>query len=70
MIDGVFTDRNHRNKGYGKFLMYRITKDLLRERFTPVLYADCRKAAPNKVYKSIGYEYCGGIIEYKFSGSK
>ncbi|WP_017415486.1 GNAT family N-acetyltransferase [Clostridium tunisiense] len=70
MTDGVFTDRNHRNKRYAKFLMYRITEDLLREGFTPVLYADCRKAAPNKVYKSIGYEDCGKIIEYKFSSSK
>ncbi|MPM98110.1 hypothetical protein SDC9_145291 [bioreactor metagenome] len=70
MTDGVFTDRSHRNKGYAKFLMYTITKDLLREGFTSVLYADCRKAAPNKVYKSISYEDCGKIIEYKFSSSK
>lgn len=66
MTDGVFTDRNERNKGYAKFLMYRITKDLISEGFIPILYADRRKEAPNHVYKSIGYEYCGEITEYRF----
>jgi len=66
LTDGVFTDRNERNKGYAKFLMYIITKDLLNEGFMPILYADRRKTAPNHVYKSIGYEYCGEVIEYIF----
>ena len=66
LTDGVFTDRNERSKGYAKFLMYRITKELLDESFTPILYADRRKAVPNHVYKSIGYEYCGEVTEYRF----
>ncbi|MDF2671945.1 MAG: acetyltransferase family protein [Clostridiales bacterium] len=70
LTDGVFTDRNERNKGYAKFLMYRITKDLLNEGFMPILYADRRKAAPNHVYKSIGYEYCGEVTEYRFLNCK
>ena len=54
--DGVFTDRNERNKGYAKFLMYRVTEKLLNDGFIPILYADRRKVVPNHVYKSIGYE--------------
>lgn len=65
LTDGVFTDRNERSKGYAKFLMYRITKELLDEGFKPRLYADRRKPAPNHVYKSIGYEYCGEVTEYR-----
>lgn len=64
--DGVFTDRNERNKGYGKFLVYEITKELLESGFLPILYADCRQVVPNHVYKSIGYEYSGEITEYRF----
>jgi predicted GNAT family acetyltransferase len=70
LTDGVFTDRNERNKRYAKFLMYKITKDLLNEGFRPILYADSRKAAPNHVYQSIGYEYCGVVTEYKFLNLK
>ncbi len=70
MTDGVFTDRNERNKGYAKFLMYTITKDLLNEGLMPILYADRRKTTPNYVYKSIGYEYCGEITEYRFLNCK
>lgn len=66
LTDGVFTDRNERSKGYAKFLTYRITKELLDEGFKPILYADRRKAIPNHIYKSIGYEYCGEITEYRF----
>lgn len=66
LTDGVFVDRNERNKGYAKFLMYTITKNLLDDGFIPMLYADRRKAAPNHVYKSIGYEYYGKITEYRF----
>lgn len=70
LTDGVFTDRNERSKGYAKFLMYRITKELLDEGYKPRLYADRRKIVPNHVYKSIGYEYCGEVTEYKFSNCK
>ena len=66
LIDGVFTDRNERGKGYAKFLMYEITKELLNEGFMPILYADLRKPVPNHVYRSIGYEYSGEVTEYKF----
>ena len=65
LIDGVFADRNERNKGYAKLLMYRITKDLLNEGIMPMLYADRRKSVPNHLYQSIGYEYCGEITEYR-----
>ncbi|EQB87223.1 putative GNAT family acetyltransferase [Clostridium punense] len=64
--DGVFTDRNERNKGYGKFLVHEITKELLGGGFLPILYADRRQVVPNHIYKSIGYEYCGEITEYRF----
>lgn len=64
--DGVFTDRNERNKGYGKFLVYEITKELLGGGFLTILYADRRQVVPNHVYKSIGYECCGEITEYRF----
>lgn len=66
IIDGVFTDRNERNKGYAKFMMFRITKDLLSEGISPILYADRRKPVSNHVYQSIGYEFCGEITEYRF----
>lgn len=66
IIDGVFTDRNERNKGYAKFMMFRITEDLLSEWILPVLYADRRKSVPNHVYQSVGYKFCGEVTEYRF----
>lgn len=66
IIDGVFTDRNERNKGYAKFMMFRITQDLLSEGILPTLHADRRKPVPNHVYQSIGYEFCGEVTEYRF----
>lgn len=66
ITDGVFADRNERNKGYARFLVCKITKDLLNRGFIPMLYADREKPIPNHIYKSIGYEYYGEITEYRF----
>lgn len=66
ITDGVFTDKNERKKGYAKFLMYEITKNLFDEGIKPMLYADCRKEVPNRLYKGIGYKYYGQVTEYTF----
>lgn len=66
-INTVVTDREYRGNGYAKMLVGEISKDVMSEGLTPMLYADARNPVSNAVYQNIGYEKVGEVMEYKVS---
>lgn len=65
-INTVVTDSSKRNKGYGRMLVSKITKELLNEKLIPMLYADASNPISNKMYRRIGYEKQGEVTEFIF----
>lgn len=65
-INTVFTDREHRGKGYAGMLLSKISEMLLKENIIPMLYADSRNPASNSTYQKIGFEKYGEVTEYIF----
>ncbi len=63
-INTVVTDRVYRGNGYAKMLVGEISKNVLEEGLTPMLYADARNPFSNAVYQNIGYEKVGEVMEY------
>lgn len=57
----VYTLPNHRRKGYAINLVHGITKKLLDNNLTPILYADGGYIASNECYKKIGYKLVGRL---------
>ncbi len=66
-INTVVTDRTKRCNGYAQMLVAQISKDLIKQQITPMLYADANYAASNAAYIKIGYEKQGTINEYSFT---
>ena len=64
-ITHVYTPVDERNKGYGKNLIYNLSKKLLEEGYQPVLYTDYNYKPSNKAYKEVGFEDKGLLINYK-----
>lgn len=64
-INTVVTDREYRGNGYAKMLVGEISKDVMSEGLTPMLYADARNPYSNALYQNIGYEKVGEVMEYK-----
>lgn len=64
-INTVFTDRNFRNRGYASQLVFKLSKIILNDGLTPMLYADSLNPASNKAYRNIGFESCGDLIILK-----
>ena len=65
-INNVYTPPEHRKNGYASALVAELSNKLLAEGLIPMLYADVKTPASNKVYKSIGYKECGLITEIDF----
>lgn len=63
-INTVVTDRAYRGNGYAKMLVREISKNILAEGLTPMLYADARNPFSNAVYHNIGYKKVGEVMEY------
>lgn len=64
-ITHVYTPPEERGKGYCKSLIYSLTKKLLEEKYTPMLYTNYNYPASNKSYKGVGFEDKGILINYK-----
>lgn len=64
-ITSVGTERAARGNGYAKMLVGEISKRLLAEGVTPVLYARAENASPNRCYQRIGFEKAGEISEFR-----
>jgi len=65
-INNVYTPPQCRKNGFASALVAELSKRLLTEGLTPMLYADVKTPASNKVYRSIGYKECGMIRELDF----
>lgn len=65
-INTVYTPPEERKNGYASKLVAELSKKILEEGLTPVLYADTTNPTSNRVYKNIGYIESGKIDEIKF----
>ena len=66
-INTVFTDSASRGKGYTRMLVGAMTKILMNEGLTPVIYADNDDIDVNEAYLNIGYKSFGGIVQFAFN---
>ena len=60
-VSMVYTVPVHRRRGYAINLVYTITREILAEGATPILYTDGAYVASNDCYKKIGFEQVGRI---------
>ena len=51
----VYTVPKHRRHGYAMNLVHAVSKGMLKDGLTPILYTDANYAASNACYKKIGY---------------
>ena len=68
-LSHVYTPPEERCKGYCRSLVYEVTKLLLEEGLTPVLYTDLHYEASNHTYKKVGYEDRGYLVNFKVRGN-
>ncbi|MVP00617.1 GNAT family N-acetyltransferase [Paenibacillus lutrae] len=66
-INQVYTPKPMRKKGYASALVAELCEILEKERLQAMLYADLKNPDSNKVYRTIGFEERGKIVEIKFS---
>ena len=66
-INTVFTDDNSRGKGYTRMLIGEITKAILDDGLTPVIYADVTDTDLTDAYTAIGYKCYGNITQFAFN---
>ena len=66
-INTVFTDAGSRGNGYTRMLIGEITKNILAEGLTPVIYADVSDIALTNAYTDIGYKPYGSITQFAFN---
>lgn len=64
-LTSIATERSARGKGYAKMLVGEISKRLLAEGLTPVLYARSENPSSNRCYQGLGFEKAGEICEFK-----
>lgn len=65
-INTVVTAPEHRGKGCARMLVGHISRELLAQGVTPMLYADARNPASNRAYRNVGFVPCGEITEFSF----
>jgi GNAT superfamily N-acetyltransferase len=65
-IGYVYTPPAERAKGYASALTAALSRMVLGEGLTPVLYADMENPHSNKVYRGIGFIEAGEVDEYRF----
>lgn len=66
-INHVFTPLNQRGNGYAANLIYEMSRALLYDGLTPVLYTDYNYPAANKTYINAGYTPGGVLINFSCS---
>jgi len=65
-ISAVYTRPDARGRGFGSAITAALTRRLLGEGLTPMLYADAANPASNRIYRRIGYEPLGPVVEIGF----
>lgn len=66
-INAVYTPVYLRGKGYASATVAELCAILTTEGLIPMLYADLKNPASNKVYQNIGFVACGTIRDIKFT---
>lgn len=61
-ITSVYTLPEYRRKGYAINLVHGVTKTILADGLTPILYTDAGYAASNECYQKIGYRLVGSLV--------
>ena len=64
-IASVYTLPKERRKGYAINLVYIVSKELLSNKITPILYTNGSYVASNECYKKIGFKQVGRICNLK-----
>ena len=60
-LSGVLTLPEYRRRHYAQNMVYALTKLLMEQGFTPMLYTDADYAASNACYQKVGYVRRGGL---------
>ena len=60
-LSGVLTLPEFRRRHYAQNMVYALTKLLMEQGFTPMLYTDADYAASNACYQKVGYVRQGGL---------
>lgn len=60
-VTSVYTLPEHRRKGYAINLVHGVTRGMLADGFTPILYTDAGYEASNACYQKIGYRLVGRL---------
>ena len=60
-VTGVYTLPSHRRRGYAMNLVHGVTRRILQEGLTPILYTDADYGASNACYQKIGYRQVGSL---------
>jgi predicted GNAT family acetyltransferase len=66
-INAVYTPVHLRGKGYASAAVAELGAHLTTEGLVPMLYADLKNPASNKLYQNIGFVACGPIRDIKFT---
>ena len=66
-INTVFTDALSRGHGYTRMLIGELTKMLMDEGLTPVIYADITDKEVIDAYTDIGYKCYGSVTQFAFN---
>ena len=64
-LTSIVTERSARGNGYAKMLVGELSKRLLAEGITPILYARSENPSSNRCYQKLGFEKAGEICEFK-----
>lgn len=64
-LTSIVTERAARGNGYAKMLVGEISKRLLTEGVTPMLYARAENPSSNRCYQKLGFEKAGEICEFR-----
>ena len=64
-ISSVYTLPKERRKGYAINLVHTVSKELLSDNITPILYTNGSYIASNECYRKIGFEQIGRICNIK-----
>jgi predicted GNAT family acetyltransferase len=65
-VGPVYTPPEHRGRGYAAALTAHVTRTLLDEGATPILYTQLSNPTSNAVYQRLGYEPVAEITRYEF----
>ena len=69
-ITHVYTPIEERGKGYCQYLIYSLSKKLLEEGYTPVLYTDYHYKASNRAYQKVGFVDQGTLMNFSIQLEK